>query len=1056
MKVMLKTRFSNARRGAIIALIALSASPVTAASALQLVSQLHPSFAPAGGDGDSGLPIISADGRYVLFASAANNLTLTNNNNSVLPQRLNVFLRDRVNGTTTLVSATLAGTGGGNGDSFPTGISTNGQFALFESAASDLVANDTNGANDVFVWDVVNGTMTLVSVSTNGGSANGTSRGSVMTPDGRYVAFVSAASYLVASDTNGIPDVFVRDLQMATTTLVSVGATSTGATSTNVSSPLLGGSESPGITPDGRYVVFFSTATNLVPGLTAAGEVYVRDVIGGTMSWASASARTLFQLLLGTTNVISYNVCLSANGQYVAFEVSSNGLVGAATRGMVLRYNLASGLTDVVDMNANVPYLSFAAIHTLAMTPDGRFIAFVGNDNGTSGTTTAIYLWDGLSDSVTLVSGDLSGDVPTNSLCDLPAVSADGQWVAFISSTTGLTTNALDSDFYFGTNTLGYFHAYLCNVPGGVTQLLDADTNGVGVGVSSTTAPALSADGNVVVFDSAKLLNDNRRLACDVFARDVAAGATDLISARHPALPSQTPDGISSLTPFSVSSNGQFVAFYSDADDIVPNDTNGYRDVFVRDLVPGTNLLVSVNTNGVSGDGISTAPAISGNGRYVAFTSLADDLAPGDNNRAQDVFVRDLQAGTTTLVSVSPDGITIGNSNSFSPQISTDGRFVLFHSQASNLAAGSFGTGIENLFLRDLQLGTTYALTAATSGIGVYAAAMTPDGHWVAFMGMTTGTSVWQLYVWNSQLAARTYTNSSPLSWAPPLVMSISPNGQKLVYLTTGSWGALKIVDLVAHTTTTVGVSGYFPPQPRTGLQFSSNGLFLAYAELTNNVFGGRNIYLHNFQDGTDLVVSPNFNSPYLTDAGSDSPVISPDGRYIAYRSAATNIIAQDFNKAADVFIYDVSNNATILVSVNTAGASTANSYSLRPVFSADGRTLFFQSWASDLAGNDFNNGSDIFALDLTALPVTIPGGGSTNSSVFYAQLFPAGLVTQYPVVSWPLAAGQTYGVQFKTNLTDPVWQNLSGNITFIGDTGYLSDQSPAPNQRFYRIQLNP
>ena len=251
-------------------------------------------------------------------------------------------------------------------------------------------------------------------------------------------------------------------------------------------------------------------------------------------------------------------------------------------------------------------------------------------------------------------------------------------------------------------------------------------------------------------------------------------------------------------------------------------------------------------------------------------------------------------------------------------------------------------------------------------------------------------------------------------------------------------------------------MSGYFPPQPRTGLQFSSNGLFLAYAELTNNVFGGRNIYLHNFQAGTDLVVSPNFNSPYLTDAGSDSPVISPDGRYIAYRSTATNIIAQDFNKAADVFIYDVSNHATILVSVNTAGASTANSYSLRPVFSAEGRTLFFQSWASDLAGNDFNNGSDIFALDLTALPVTIPGGGSTNSSVFYAQLFPAGLVTQYPVVSWPLAAGQTYGVQFKTNLTDPVWQNLSGNITFIGDTGYLSDQSPAPNQRFYRILLNP
>ena len=132
------------------------------------------SFAPqAGGNGDSGLSIISRDGRYVLFASTANNLTLTNNNNFVLPRRFNVFLRDRLASTTTLVSVNMAGNGGGNGDSFPTGISTNGQFALFESSASDLVAGDTNNASDIFVRDVVNGLTTLVSVSTNGTSGNG-------------------------------------------------------------------------------------------------------------------------------------------------------------------------------------------------------------------------------------------------------------------------------------------------------------------------------------------------------------------------------------------------------------------------------------------------------------------------------------------------------------------------------------------------------------------------------------------------------------------------------------------------------------------------------------------------------------------------------------------------------------------------------------------------------------------------------------------------------------------------------------------------------------------
>ena len=206
-------------------------------------------------------------------------------------------------------------------------------------------------------------------------------------------------------------------------------------------------------------------------------------------------------------------------------------------------------------------------------------------------------------------------------------------------------------------------------------------------------------------------------------------------------MPSQTPDGLSGLTQFSVSANGRFVAFYSDADDLAPNDTNGCDDVFVRDLVAGANILVSVNTNGnASGDGLSTDPSISSNGQYVVFTSSADNLVPGGTNE-QNVYLRDLQAGTTALVSVSTNGVDPGNGDSFSPIISADGRYVLFHSKASNLATGSFGSGIENLFFRDLQTGTTYALTAATSGTGVYSASMTPDGHSVAFIGTAAETS---------------------------------------------------------------------------------------------------------------------------------------------------------------------------------------------------------------------------------------------------------------------------------------------------------------------------
>ena len=222
----MKTNF-HAGQSSSLLLLAVAAALSASAGPLQLVSTLDPAQGPpSGGGGDSATPIISPDGRFVLFASTANNLVLVGTNPLpvLIPPPLNVFLRDRVTGTTRLVSVNAAGTGGGNGDSLPAGISTNGQFALFESSASDLVPGDTNNATDIFVRDLVNGATLLVSAGTNGASANGVSRSPVMTPDGRYVAFVSAANNLVPGDTNGIADVFVRDLQAGATRLVSAGA----------------------------------------------------------------------------------------------------------------------------------------------------------------------------------------------------------------------------------------------------------------------------------------------------------------------------------------------------------------------------------------------------------------------------------------------------------------------------------------------------------------------------------------------------------------------------------------------------------------------------------------------------------------------------------------------------------------------------------------------------------------------------------------------------------------------------------------------------------------
>ncbi|MGO8928153.1 MAG: hypothetical protein ACLQU3_14880 [Limisphaerales bacterium] len=1015
----------------LLALAAGLASPALARP-LQLVSLPDPTQRPpAGGGGDSYAPIISPDGRYVLFASTANNLVLTSNNAPLplnVPPSLNVFLRDRTNQTTTLVSVNLSGAAGGNGDSWPCGVSADGHYALFESSASDLVPGDTNGVADAFVRDLVAGTTLLVSVSTNGGSANGASRNPVMTSDGRYVAFVSEASNLVPNDTNGIADVFVRDLQAQATTLVSVGATSVSPPS---SSGIQGSfSDSPAISADGRYVAFYSTASNLVSGVQTVGDIYVRDLAGATTFWASSYARTAVRSVLGAANAVCFNHTLSDDGQYVAYQARPVPMSSSATAGLVLRYSLATGFTDLVHTNANVTTGSVNAnvgipadyedVHNLDMTPDGRFIALIANTNGTNGATTCVAVWDAQTGVASLASGDLSNNIPTGSICDWPALDASGRFVAFLSSAINLVTNTL----------VGDYHLYVRDMQAGATTLIDGDTNGVGSPMSPATAPRLSPDGRFVAFESSDggVVPDDRNHDYDVFVRELATGSAELISARNAALPSLSPNGSSKLSILSVSANGRYIAFASDADNLVPNDTNGCPDIFVSDLLLGTNILVSIGTNGVAADGFSREPSISADGRYVAFTSSADNLVASDTNQASDVFVRDLQTGTTSLVSVNISGAGPGNGGSYSPWLSADGRYVLFHSLAHNLAAGTFTAGYDNLFLRDLQLATNYALTYTWSGSPP--GAMSPDGHLIAFAGTVVPYSPPQLCLWDITSAQLIYTNVT----SGILNLAISPDGSRIVYNTASG---LYVVDRLAGTN---GIVGAGCPVQHAGLRFSGDGRFLAYAAPLNNT---NQVCLYDFQSGTNLLVSGNCTSGEAAYGASDSPDISSDGRFVAYRSAATNMVPASTDSVPNIFLYDRQERTTTLLSASWLGPWAADNRSLSPVFSADGRTLLFQSWASDLAPQDFNQGSDLFAFSLYA---------SSPIPLFSATLVSSTSLGAGPWITWPVVAGRTYRVEFKNSLGDADWQPLNQNVTVVGTQAWLCDPSPGPGQRFYRV----
>jgi Tol biopolymer transport system component len=1000
----MKIRTTAAAQGLLygFAALALSLQINARAQPLRLVSARDTSQAlPSGGNGDSLGPILSPDGRYVLFASAANNLMLNSNSNPIATGMLpvfNVYLRDRTNGTTRLASINLAGDGGGNGNSSPAALSADGRYALFESLAGDLAAGTTNGLAQVFVRDLEAQATLLVSVDTNGAAANAACRGSTMTPDGRYVAFVSGASNLVAADTNGIPDVFVRDLQSGVTTLASVGAKATNANTIFI------GSEAPAISDNGRYVVFFSIATNLVPGVGNGGEIYLRDTVAQTTAWVSGGARSL----LGTSNVVSFNQTISADGAYIAFETATNLAMGSTNNGMILRYDVKSGLTDLVARNAYVQNANPDEIRSLATTYDGRFIAFVANTN--SGNT-CVMLWDAQAGTSVLVSGDLGGQVPTNSLCEWPSIDLTGRFVAFLSNGTNLVANPLT----------GGYHLYVRDTQAGTTLLADATTNGDGAPITFVAEPRLAAGGTVLAFESpdAPLVPNDSNHAFDVFLRDLTGGTTELVSAREPTLGSATPFGLSALSAFSTSPDGRFVAFTSTADDLAPGHTSGMRDVFVRDLLTETTVLASIGTNGAGADGVSSEPSISGDGRYVAFTSAADNLIASDPNHFKDVFMRDLQAGTTTLVSTNVGGTGPGNDISYAPVISADGRFLLFHSKATNLSTNTIPAGYDNLFQRDLQAGRTRALTISGAG----SASMTPDGRLVAFV------NAGRIYVWDSVVASVVETNFVPSSVGQ---LALSPQGDRVAFFA-GTVPSLYILDRVSRSTNIVA-TGY-PVGSWTGLRFSGNGGYLAYALALTN-FGTSQVYLYDYQAQSNALVSHVFGSSVAASAASDMPDISADGRFVAYRSFATNLLASlASSNFPSVYVYDRLADASTLLSGATG--NLPDNRSSKPIFAGDGRNLFFGSYASGLVPLDLNRSEDVFALGF-----------------LYAAISPPSVPGLGPTLTWPARPGETYHVQFKTTLSEAGWQEVTGTVVVTGNLASLTDMAPGLGERFYRVAV--
>jgi len=414
-----------------------------------------------------------------------------------------------------------------------------------------------------------------VSISTSGAQANDNSHACSVSADLRYVAFSSFATNLLFGDTNGFEDVFVRDRQTGTTERVSVDSTGTQGN---------GGSSLASISADGRYVAFVSSASNLVSGDTnALDDVFVHDRQTGTTERVSVDSTG------AESDGDSLEPSISADGRFVAFLSNATNLVAADSNnfGDILVHDRQSSTTERV------------SVDSAGAQSDGNSLR--------------------------------------------PSISADGRYVAFLSHATNLV--AADSN--------AFGDVFVRDRQSSTTERVSVDTAGIQGNGDSSLSLALSADGRFVAFQSAatNLLASDTNVFDDVFVRDRQSSTTERVSVDSTG----TQANGHSLEP-AISADGRFVTFESDATNLVLGDTNTSGDIFVHDRQNSTTGRASVDSGGVQGNGLSVAPSISGNGRYVAYESVATNLDPADTNGTSDIFVRD-QLGGTTFTSVCEPGV---------------------------------------------------------------------------------------------------------------------------------------------------------------------------------------------------------------------------------------------------------------------------------------------------------------------------------------------------------------------------------------------------------------
>ena len=759
-------------------LVALAAAPAQAVPLGSTVLVSRPSDpatlpSAASNDGGAWRRAVSSDGRYVVFDSLADGLSAADNDNV-----RNVYMRDRQTNETFLISRTTDGAAANGNSSFAT-VNATGTRVAFESEATNLDPADTNADRDIYVRNIPAGTTTLVSrdsASQGNEVGNGPSTDPAISGDGNEIAFTSRATNFEAEG-GGDRDVFVRIDSSDTTRLVSRRTGNTGAvagagndsfdpainsdgtkiaftsedpfdttndtnthndvyvrddgamtrTTTLVSRAHDGGdpvgnlgSQEPAINGDGTKVAFSTQAFNLADGDTSSTlDIHVRDITNGTTEFASRGGAGD-----AAGDADSSRPAIDGAGDTVVFRSLATNLSNddpeGGTTDVYLR-DLANDETALVS-RASAPGNAGLTGSNPALSADGTVVTFTSGDDAATPddaddffhvyardlNTQGTALVDRPSGTESFATGANNASTGTSVAVNVSGssertISADGRFVVFESQSDGLSP--ADND--------AARQIFRRDVVTGETVLISQSTSGAPGNAGSDFA-SISADGNRVAFESqaSNLIpgGDVNGPSFDVFVRDVSAGTLTLVSRRDGADGAQG----SATSNFPViSADGNRVAFDSNAQ-LTGDDPDSGVDVYVRDLGAGTTTLASVGPNG-KGDDFSTHAAIDADGSTVAFITEAGNFDPQDPGSDLDVYVRDLTAGTTSLVSRGDGGGPPGNDRSDAPSLSADGMRVAFESDASNLGTGD-AAGLSDVFVRDLASGRTLLVSRDAAG----------------------------------------------------------------------------------------------------------------------------------------------------------------------------------------------------------------------------------------------------------------------------------------------------------------------------------------------------